>query len=257
MEARKREITDLIKAVGIQNFDITLRNNGHYEIKSDELNRQIFTSSTPSDRRGNLNLKGDLRRELKAKLTNAVARNISFSYDEKMGILEEYKKSGKLDDLVSKYRISKDSLYKWADEAGIELRQAKTRVTAEQKNKVIKMNLDGLGGAEIARRTGHKISRVYGWIDFYKKNGFYSDNPKNKVKEIAKQNLENNKSVSHLNSGKKSESTQQSADFENAISIISAAPLRIKELEQLLAERELEISDLKTKLEVVKEALAL
>ena len=252
---RKQIVTDILNGLGIKEFNVSMTNNGHYKIESPNLDRQVITSGSPSDFRSDLNLKSELRSQMNTSL-RAVSGKGSYSDTEKKEVLRELvSKETERIDLLKKYSISNNTLIKWGIEFDIDTSGGrKTKYSIEIKNQALKKYDSGMGATQIGRAMNIEPKNVANWIAYYRKSGhFYKESAANVVKKIAKETLQNN--ISYINTGK--EKAYDNDEFSAAINLLSNMPQIIKDLQAELKNKNAEIDDLKAKLAIVKEAIAL
>ena len=130
---RKREIRNILKELGIFDCSIDNTNNGHYALRSDELNRVVVTSSTPSDVKANYNLKSEIR---KAMITQP---------EKKETPNEPKPKTAPYVPPVAKERKSHH------------------KVSPAEKEELIRKMMDGVSVASLAKSSNVAISTLHLW----------------------------------------------------------------------------------------------
>lgn len=254
---RKTEIKDILEGFGMKNFNISMKNNGHYRIESDELHHPLTTSNSPSDWRANLNFKRDVRQGLKTRISRALSLEARFNDEDKKGILSELSKEMTMKMINEKYRLSAGTLVEWANNLNVDIsRFYKPNYDPRLKNDFCRRYLSGEKLDSLCLEFGFRKTVVKNWISIYRKKGEFKVSAKNEVKKLALKNLEDHRDISYISSGKK-EPENHDQDFDNAILLLSDMPKEIRSLKELLAEKDQTISDLKAKLEIVKEAIRL
>ena len=239
MHKRRQEIKKILERVGIvDNFDLSMTNNGHFKIDSEHLKRQIITSGTPSDIRAAMNIYSEIRKNL---VDGFIPVKNHYSKEEKQTLVNlcEVDKIHP-QEVSEKYGVGFSTLKKWI------FRDRENRGLSTINSQSV--NLDnyppykafifdinqGLSIIEASKKHSIPVSRGYDW------------NAREKSKEAP-----------NLSSGKVIKLSKSDKDKTNFIGAIDTLKQLVGELEQArdrIASLEQENDSYKAKFALLVEA---
>jgi len=250
-KSRKEEINDIVVGLGVKDAEIRMTNNGHYEIKSPSLSRQVFTSSTPSDRRSNFNLKSEIRGAIDQLRAGALSAESAYN-DEDISDIVNFSKTSDVDTTIKKFSIGKATLRGWQKAAGMTVKvRNSSLLTNEEKNKIIDQVLAGKKIPELTKEHPKaKGNAIYNIMHKFREKGYY---PVDKAKAVTKKDIA--RDVSYMTSGAKS--AHKNDEFDAAIALLSGMGNKIRELNERVKQVEGERDEYKAKLALISEAMNL
>lgn len=118
MTKRTVELRKILDSLGLVAATIEPTSGGHLKIEHHNLNRQVITGSTPSDSRGNLNLRSDLRKCMIKVFSQKRGGRRFISPEDKQAVVD-YMRERKLTpkQAAAETGYGKSSCERWARES--------------------------------------------------------------------------------------------------------------------------------------------